>query len=308
MTNPIGLLVMEYGEPQELGEVADYLTAHYGGYTPPPEDIAALQARCQQVWGTERGGSAAGLLANALSQVLAERSGDRFRVALGARHWTPTVTSALQELCASGAQTVVVLPLSPHASLMGLRDYERTLERAQAELQQPCTIHLIKDWPDLPGYWSAITRHTRAALAQLEAPAEAVALLCMAHSVAESSRKPETNYQQQLTQRTAQLTSELGCGAGRLAYYGAEGPGQWLGPEVGSALEELAQAGYRHVLAVGISSTYDNVEICYELDGRLAQLAATLGVGYARAALPNADPELVAGLADLVDGTVVERK
>ena len=96
------------------------------------------------------------------------------------------------------------------------------------------------------------------------------------------------------------LVATLGCAAGYLAYYSAEGPGQWLGPDVLVALEHIADAGYRQVLAVPINTVYDNVEVCYELDVRMAERAKALGLEYARSAIPNAAPALIADLATLV--------
>jgi ferrochelatase len=299
-----GVLVLEYGEPATLDDIVPYLTAHYHGHPPSPEDIAYMRERCQRVWSGTSGDSAARRLAAALDDELRQRYGSRFQVVLGARHWHPTVADALAHLVRTGIQYVLVLPLSPVASQMSLRSYQETLEHAQTEVAQPVRLHLIPDWPDLPGYCSTLTINATLALERLpDRDRGRTALLAIAHSVAESARKPETEYQWRLRQTMQRLVSTLGCGAGYLAYYGAEGPGQWLGPDVLSALDEIARARFRHVLAVPINTVYDNVEVCYELDVRMAERAAALGLGYVRAAIPNAAPALIADLATLVAQT-----
>jgi ferrochelatase len=301
---PIGVLVMEYGEPTTLADVVPYLTAHYHGYPPSPEDIASMRERCQRVWSGTSGDSAARRLAAALAVELAQRSGSRFQVVLGARHWHPTVADALAHLVRAGVQCVVALPLSPIASQMSLRSYQETLDRAQEHLERPVRLHLIAEWPDLPGYVSAMTTNAIIALERLAgSERHNAALLAIAHSVAESARKPETDYQWRLRRMMQRLVATLGCAAGYLAYYSAEGPGQWLGPDVLVALEEIARAGFGHVLVVPINTIYDNVEVCYELDVRAAGRAAALGLRYARSAIPNAAPALVADLATLVTET-----
>lgn len=301
---PIGVLVMEYGEPATLADIVPYLTAHYHGHPPLPEDIAFMRERCQRVWSGTSGDSAARRLAAALDDELQQRYGSRFQVVLGARHWRPTVADALAHLVRSGIQCILALPLSPVASQMSLRSYQETLERAQTEVAQPLRLHLIPDWPDLPGYHSTLTINATLALERLpDRDRSRTALLAIAHSVAESARKPEAEYQWRLRQTMQRMVSSLGCGAGYLAYYSAEGPGQWLGPDVLSALDEIARTGFRHVLAVPINTVYDNVEVCYELEVRMAEHAAALGLGYVRAAIPNAAPALVADLATLVAQT-----
>lgn len=168
-------------------------------------------------------------------------------------------------------------------------------------------LHLIAEWPELPGYVSTVTTNAIIALERLAGDERHnVALLAIAHSVAESARKPEADYQWRLRRMMQQLVATLGCAAGYLAYYSAEGPGQWLGPDVLVALEEIARAGFRHAPAVPINAVYDNVEVCYELDVRMAERAAALGLKYARSAIPNAAPALIADLATLVaDATSV---
>ncbi|PMP76227.1 MAG: ferrochelatase [Roseiflexus castenholzii] len=301
-----GVLVMEYGEPTTLADVVPYLTAHYHGYPPSSDDVAYMIERCQRVWSGTSGDSAARRLATALADELAQRYGSRFQVVLGARHWHPTVADALVHLVRAGLNHVVALPLSPVASQMSLRSYQETLDRAQENLERAVRMHLIPDWSDLPGYVSALTTNAVIALEHLTGhDRRNVALLAIAHSVAESARKPETDYQWRLRRMMQRLVATLGCAAGYLAYYSAEGPGQWLGPDTLTALEEIACAGFGQVLAVPINTVYDNVEVCYELDVRMAERATALGLKYARSAIPNAAPALVADLATLVANTAM---
>ncbi|MGQ9550662.1 MAG: ferrochelatase [Roseiflexus sp.] len=301
---PTGVLIIEYGEPTTLADVVPYLTAHYHGHQPSPEDIASLRERCQRVWSGTSGDSAARRLAVALDDELRQRYGARFQVVLGARHWHPTVADALAHLVQTGIQCVLALPLSPVASHMSLRSYQETLERAQTGVALPVHLHLIPEWLSLPGYFSTLVTNATLAIERLpDRDRRRTALLAIAHSVAESTRKPETEYRWKLQHMMQRMVAALGCATGYLAYYNAEGPGLWLGPDVVTALDTIAQAGLRQVLAVPINTVYDNVEVCYELDVRMAERAAALGLGYARVAIPNAAPALIADLATLVAQT-----
>jgi ferrochelatase len=256
------------------------------------------------VWGGEQGESAAGRIAAALEDELTQRHGDCYRVALGTRHWQPSVSDTLADLVRLGVRQAIVLPLSPYASLMSLRDYQRAIEQAQAALDPSVALQLIVDWLDLAGWRTTLTAHVQTAFARLVGDDyQANGILFLAHSVAESVRKPETAYRKRLNQHAGQLAETLGCARWRLAYYGAEGPGQWLGPDGLEALEDLAREGARQLLTAPLATVYDNVEVCYELDVRLAGRADELGLVYRRAAIPNEAPALVADLATLIHTT-----
>ncbi len=297
----IGVLLLEYGEPASLDDIPEYLRLHYGGYTPPPEAIAYLEERCRQVWGGPNRVSVPDQIAAALADELARRDPERYRVALAARYWNPYVEEALPQLAEAGYHTIVMLPLSPFSSHMAMRSIHNALERAR----QKCTIEpklsLIADWGRLPGFLDTFTARTRAALEQFPAKQrdEVTAVFC-AHSVAESAQKPETEYRQQLEESSAAVMAATGLRTQRLAFYSAEGPGQWLGPDVVELLDQLHAEGGGAALYIPIGNVYDNVELIYELETRIPQRAAELGIQTGYSAMPNAAPEFIAGLADLV--------
>jgi len=299
---PVGLLLMEYGEPTSLDEVAPYLTGHYGGRTPPPEDIAYLRERFLRVWGDTPPMPAPRRIAVALAMELRQRHGTRYRVALGARHWTPSITAAMGTLVAEGVQTIIALPLSPHASQVGLRDYRRALDQAREQHPQLRVLTMVEQWHTSAGFLDAYTRQTQAALARFvpDEQAEVVAVF-FAHSVPESSRKPEDLYRQQLQAGSATVVEHTGLRSWRLAFHSAESMGQWAGPDVVAILDELYTEGVRRVLYVPIGTVYENLELLYAIDVLAAQRAAELGMQIRRAALPNADPALIDGLVELIE-------
>ncbi len=292
---------MEYGEPSTIDEVEPYVRGHFGGQAPPADYVAFLCERCRRVWGADQGVSGAQLIFTALADELARPAEIAYRAVFGARYWHPYIEVALAELAREEIRDVVILPLSPFASHMALRDYQHALERARAAAPAAPRLHLIEGWPELPGFVAAVTANARAALARFPAEGRAqVAGLFIAHSVAESARKPEEAYRQQLAASGARLAADLGLASWRSAFYSAEGPGQWLGPDVLEAIDQLHQEGARQILAVPVSATYDNVELGYELDVRMAERAAALGIAYERAAVPNAAPAMIADLVSLV--------
>ncbi len=306
ITRPIGVLVMEYGEPATVDDVEPYLRGHFGGQTPPADYVAFLCERCRRVWGGDQGVSGAQQIFTALAAQFAEPGALTYRVVFGARYWHPYIDAALAELSSEGIEDVVILPLSPFGSHMALRDYQHSLDRVRAANPAAPRMHLIESWPELPGFTATVTANAQVALARFPAAVrDQVVGLFIAHSVAESARKPEDAYRQQVDSSGAQIATVIGLTSWRSAYYSAEGPGQWLGPDVLEAIDQMHQEGVRHILAVPVSATYDNVELSYELDVRMAERAAALGIAYERAAEPNAAPAMIAGLKDLVVETAL---
>jgi ferrochelatase len=80
----------------------------------------------------------------------------------------------------------------------------------------------------------------------------------------------------------------------------------WLEPDVADHLTALAEHGTKAVIVCPIGFVADHIEVVWDLDYEVRQQAEELGIAFARAATPNADPRfarLVAGLVDeLRDG------
>ncbi len=302
---PVGVLLMEYGEPAHLDEIEPYLTAHYGGRTPPPEMVVMMQQQFQRVWGEQPPVAMPHQIAAALQEELRMRHPDAYQVALGARYWKPSITEQIIALAAGGLHMVLAVPLSAHMSRAALRDYTRTLERAGERCMQPFHITLIEHWNTLPGLLETLSEHTREALERFppEQRGDVVALFC-AHSVPESERKQEDDYQRQLTATATAIAERVGLPTWHLAFHSAQGPGQWLGPDIIAILDTLHAQGVRQVLYVPIGTVYDNVELLDEFDMQAVQRAAELGIAVQRAALPNTDPRFIKALANLVESRV----
>lgn len=303
-TRPVGILVIEYGEPATIDEVEPFVRGHFGGQDPPADYVEFLSMCCRRIWGADHGTTGAPLIFTALADELAQPGDVAYRTIMGARYWHPSISDALAELGREAIEDVVVLPLGPLTSHMALRSYRHALEQARAASPIAQRLHLIESWPDLPGFVAAVTANAQAALERFPAAErDQVVGLFIAHSVAESANKPEDDYRQLLASSGARIAASLGLKSWRNAYYSAEGPGQWLGPDVLEAIDQMHQEGVRQILAVPIGATYDNVEMNYELDVRMAEHAAALGITYERSAVPNAAPAMIVDLAALVDAT-----
>jgi ferrochelatase len=80
------------------------------------------------------------------------------------------------------------------------------------------------------------------------------------------------------------------------------GPPQvpWLEPDIADRLAALADAGTRSVIVCPIGFVADHIEVVWDLDHELRQQAQELGIAFARAATPNADPRFARLAVDLI--------
>jgi ferrochelatase len=102
------------------------------------------------------------------------------------------------------------------------------------------------------------------------------------------------------------VARELRLDNWRFAWQSAGHTGEpWLGPDIVEYLETLHDQGVRSVLSVPIGFVCEHLEVLFDIDHEAAEKAAALGMTLRRTRMPNATPELIAVLEQLVAG--VER-
>jgi ferrochelatase len=74
-----------------------------------------------------------------------------------------------------------------------------------------------------------------------------------------------------------------------------------LEPDIADHLTALAKSGTTAVIVCPIGFVADHIEVVWDLDNELREHAQDLGIAFARAATPNADPRFAHLVADLLD-------
>lgn len=299
----VGVLVMAYGGPDTLDDVAPYLLDVRGGRETPPAMVEEIRARYAQIGGRspilERTRAQAAALDASLN-----RSGARWAVAVGMRHWRPYIKDTLADFAARGVRRVVGLAMAPHYSRLSIGAYERAAEDGRGDL----ALRTIPSWHLLPGYIGALADHVREARARFPAEQrDAVPVIYTAHSLPERIRTWDDPYPAQLAATVQAVAEVLGPHPHRFAYQSAAMTRDpWLGPDVGDVLDELADQGVPGVIVAPIGFVCEHVEILYDIDVELAARAAERGVRLERIAMLNDTPRMMEGLAGLVRDTARE--
>jgi ferrochelatase len=295
------VLLVAYGAPLGLDDVAPYLLDVRGGRPTPPQLVAELRERYAAIGGRSPLLDRTREQAEALQRVL---GGDR-RVYVGMRHWHPYIKDVFAQIAADGVGRVVAVPLAPHFSRMSVGAYERKIEEGRGSVE----VAMVHEWYDHPRFLDAVAERVEAALARFPRPDE-VALLFTAHSLPQRILANGDPYPDQVVASMNGVLSRLNGRrrGGRFAYQSAgRSPEPWLGPDAGEVLRELAASGARDVVICPIGFVADHLEVLYDVEIEYRAQAQQLGVRLERTESLNSSPTLIAALADLVSRSAAER-
>jgi len=82
------------------------------------------------------------------------------------------------------------------------------------------------------------------------------------------------------------------------------GPGEWLGPDVESVLEQLSRKKIREVLIVPIGFVSDHIEILYDVDILYRDKAKLLGMELKRTPSLNFSKRFIEALTAIVEENI----
>jgi ferrochelatase len=296
-----GVLVMAYGTPRTLDEVAAYYTHIRRGRRPSDEEIEDLKARYQRIGGTSPLRAITEAQADALQASLDRRAPGRFRVYLAMKHAEPFIADVVRRIVSDGLREIVALVLAPHESRMIVDEY---LEYAEPVLREhpDVKVRAIRTWHLNPRYLAALERRIREGLADLQ---DRTMVVFTAHSLPERILQWNDPYPQRLQETCRALAERLRLPHWTFAYQSAgHGGMRWLGPDILDVLPEIRSSGFGAVLAVPIGFVSDHLEILYDLDVEARERAQELGLRFRRTESLNVDPEFIEGLADEVERAI----
>lgn len=297
---PVGVLVMAHGTPESPADIAPFYTRIRRGRPPSPEQLSELERRYAAIGGTSPLNQVTAAQVAGLTAELTRRAGDRFTVAFGAKHTAPFIEDAALGLRAGG-RDVIGLVLTPHGSTMGSQEY---FERAETALGPQCRFHAVPPWYAEPGFVALMAARVNEALAALAPPSDSARypVIFTAHSLPERVRSMGDTYPEQLETSARLVAQAAGLSRWLVAWQSAgRTPEPWLGPDVREVVGQLGRTGHTHgVVVCPIGFVADHLEILYDIDIELADVAWRTGLRFARTASLNDDSAFLGVLADVV--------
>jgi ferrochelatase len=319
---PIGVLVMAYGTASGPDDIERYYTDIRGGRTPSPEHLAELQDRYAAI------GNVFPLLDTTRSQAegIVERlnaddgGSDTFRAYLGMKHSDPSIPQAIAAMRADGIERAIGIVMAPHWSGMSVETYiERVVQATQDDGGGPA-FTFVRTYHDHPAFIEFLTARVAEALERLTPDERSNAsVIFSAHSLPvrtldDGSQRCKTcdcdescRYRDGLQETADLVAARLGLQDYLIAWQSAGRTNDpWWGPPIESVIEELAGAGRAAVIVCSAGFVADHLEILYDLDIEAREIARQAGARFERTRMPNADPEYLDVLAEVVREHVAE--
>lgn len=307
----IGVLLMAYGGPNSIDEVAPFLSDIRGGRPTSQELLDEITERYRAIGGRspilEITRAQAKGVERALNDDEAARAGIQYKSYVGMRHWTPYIGDVVQQMLTDGVDEIVAIVMAPHYSRMSVGAYMGKVDKALADQGASVPVQQVKSWKDEPAFINAVATRVTEALERHFSDGERadVPILFTAHSLPARILESGDQYPQELQASVELVAGKLKPKNYRFAFQSQGATADpWLGPTVEDTLEEIKAEGHTSVLLVPIGFVCDHVEVLFDVDIEHKQQAAELGIRMERSEMLNDDPGLVQAVANAVRETL----
>lgn len=221
------------------------------------------------------------------------------KVVIGVRYGEPSITAALRELDAAGAQRVLVLPLFPqYSATTTATSFDAVFDELKTWRRVP-ELRTVNRYGNHPLYVAALAASIREAWARDGRPDR---LLLSFHGIPRDYADKGDPYPAECRQTAELLAAALGLCDGQWAatFQSRFGPSEWLQPYTDATLEEWGREGLRRVDAVCPGFSADCLETTDEIGQEGAETFTEAGGGELRY-IPalNDRPDHIAALAEV---------
>ncbi|MFC5287943.1 ferrochelatase [Actinokineospora guangxiensis] len=297
------LLWLSFGGPESPADVRPFLENVTRGRGVPPERLDEVEAHYQHFGGVSPI-NALNKAAIAAVEAALKAEGIDLPVYFGNRNWHPMVEDTVARMAADGVRDALVFPTSAYGGYSACRQYDEDIARAREAVPDAPDLLKLRHFFDHPLFIAAAADAVRAV-----APDGDYRLVFTAHSIPESADKaagpPEEGghrYSRQVVEASRLVADAVGAPAHDVVWQSRSGPPQvpWLEPDIVDHIEALHADGVTAVVVCPIGFVSDHLEVVWDLDTEAREKADALGMSFARAATPGADPRFAELVVELV--------
>ena len=237
--------------------------------------------------------------ARALEAALAPHCDARCFIAM--RYWNPLTQVAVDEVNASNAKELVLLPLYPQYSFATTSSSLKEWKRLYNPNGNAPRTHVVEKFFDHPLYIQSVAERIALTLTHFDEPDRAQ-IVFSAHGLPLSLIERGDPYSKQV-EETVRLVMQHGAwkNAHTLCYQSKVGRRKWLTPSLTETIEKLAHAGEKQLLVVPIAFVTEHIETLHEINIESREEARKLGVEQFEMMPAVGDsPTFISALADVV--------
>jgi ferrochelatase len=298
------VVLVAHGTVDDLQDLEAFLTAIRRGHPPAPPLLAEVRRRYEAIGGK----SPLGAICREVAEKLEARLDAPVRAAM--RLWKPYPSEVLAALLEEGIERVVVLPLAQHSAHV----YGEAVLAAADELAEAgrgfLHVTCAKNWGREPALTRAYADEIKRALREMPEEARGASRILMtAHSLPIAAVRSGDPYEVEVRASAAAIENEVGPVASdvQIAFQSqGMGGGEWLGPDLVTALDAARDAGKKYILVAPIGFLADHVEILYDLDIEAQALARDRGLSLVRTHSLNAGEGLLDALENVARPLLAE--
>lgn len=299
------VLVLSFGGPEGLDDVAPFLRNVTKGRNVPEERLAAVAEQYRVFGGRSPINDQCRALVAALEVDLAANDID-LPVYWGNRNWSPLVTETVRTMAADGVTNALVFVTAAFGSYSGCRQYSEDLQRARDEVGAgaPETTKL-RLFYNHPGFIETLAANLATAIEGCAD--ESARVVFTAHSLPMSiaSTCPYVDQLQEAARLVMNSPSVLSLESRHhdLVYQSRSGPPAvpWLEPDINDHLKALSRSGAGTVVVVPLGFISDNMEVLFDLDTQARATADRLGLQMVRVPTVGVDPRFITMVRLLIE-------
>jgi protoporphyrin/coproporphyrin ferrochelatase len=291
------LLLLSFGGPEAPEHVMPFLENVTRGRGIPHERLASVAEHYLHFGGVS---PINGINRELIAELQREID---LPVYFGNRNWEPYVEDTVAAMRDNGIRRAAVFTTSAWGGYSSCTQYVEDIARARTAAGEGAPeLVKLRQYFDHPLFVEMFTEAIGAAAQTVPDDAR---LVFSAHSIPVAARNrcgPEL-YSRQVTHACRLVAAAAGYDDYDQVWQSRSGPPQvpWLEPDIADHLTSLADRGTKAVIVCPIGFVADHIEVVWDLDHELRQQAQGLGLAFARAATPNADPRFARLAVDLVD-------
>ena len=291
------LLLLSFGGPEAPEHVMPFLENVTRGRGIPRERLAAVAEHYLHFGGVS---PINGINRELISAIEAEID---LPIYFGNRNWEPYVEDTVTAMRDNGIRRAAVFATSAWGGYSSCTQYVEDIARARAAAGRDAPeLVKLRQYYDHPLFVEMFSEAVTAAAATVP---DGARLVFTAHSIPKvaQNRCGSDLYSRQVGYASRLVATAAGYDEYDQVWQSRSGPPQvpWLEPDVGDHLTRLGEAGAEAVIVCPIGFVADHIEVVWDLDCELRQQAQDLGIAFARAATPNADPRFARLVVDLID-------